>query len=305
MINGSAINNKIKIKNLTIPISIFCAWSVNIQTWHDRMCHLGKTDLLMLEELVEGVKFSNKNLNFCSSCHKGKIRGKNKGEFSSRVKSTQPLELIHLDTSGIISTPTMEGYQYYRVMVDDFTGYSWVTLNKMNTSLENTTNFKFWQTWVERKFDLKVKKVRTDGGPEFLGDFKLYCEQNDIEHEISAPYQQWQNGRSERNIGILADKTRTCLIKANLPVKFWGHAIIHTNWVKNRSPYMHAATPFERLENRKPDLKKLLTFGCPIIYATPDMSGRKKWDPKGHSGIYLGVDKTKMVYKYGILHWKN
>jgi len=198
---------------------------------------------------------------------------------SMRERAQNPLELIHMDSSGIINTPTPEGYQYYLVLVDDCTGFTWVFLMKTGNSTEAAKLFKQWMSWVEKQTGHKVKKIRSDGGGEFQKDFTDLCTDKGLEQIFSAPYNPWQNGKAERAVGILADKTRTCLIKAGLIESFWGHRILHIAWVKNRSPLRHGPTPFERLYERKPNLSRLLTFGCPIVYK--EYIKRKKWDPKG------------------------
>ena len=37
--------------------------------------------------------------------------------------------------------------------------------------------------------------IRTDGGPQFCGPFRHWCEQNNIKQELAAPYNPKSNGR--------------------------------------------------------------------------------------------------------------
>ena len=39
--------------------------------------------------------------------------------------------------------------------------------------------------------------IRSDGGPQFCGDFPKFCVKNNISHELSAPYNPKGNGLAE------------------------------------------------------------------------------------------------------------
>jgi transposase InsO family protein len=67
-------------------------------------------------------------------------------------------------------------------------------------------------TKAENKFDLKVKKVRTDNGIEF-GNTRVeeLCDEKGMKHEFSSKYTPEQNGLVERNNRSLIDMVRSML----------------------------------------------------------------------------------------------
>ena len=88
--------------------------------------------------------------------------------------------------------------------------------------------------------------------------------------------------------------TRTALLDAGLPHKYWSDGIIHAVFVKNRLP--HRAfnmehTPYEMLTGSKPDLSHLKIFGTPITTRKP---GKRpvKLDHHCYNGIFLRYTKT-------------
>ena len=51
--------------------------------------------------------------------------------------------------------------------------------------------------------------IRSDGGPQFCGPFRAWCEKNNITHELSSPYNPKSNGQAEsavRNVKFLLSK---------------------------------------------------------------------------------------------------
>ena len=53
------------------------------------------------------------------------------------------------------------------------------------------------------------QSIRSDGGPQFRGDFVKFCCDNGIKHELSAPYNPRSNGMAESGVKI----TKSILIK--------------------------------------------------------------------------------------------
>ncbi|XP_050217107.1 uncharacterized protein LOC126667985 [Mercurialis annua] len=122
--------------------------------WHRRLGH-ASLDLLnevSKDELVKGLpklKFSKDKV--CGPCQKGK---QHKSSFKSKnvVSTTRPLQLLHMDLFG----PTrFASYAY--VIIDDYSRFTWVI-------------------------------IRSDHGTEFQNEsFKVFCEENGIDHNFSSP----------------------------------------------------------------------------------------------------------------------
>ena len=52
------------------------------------------------------------------------------------------------------------------------------------------------------------KTIRSDGGPRYRKEFDEFCEENDIEHELSSPYNPQSNGLAVINAKQLLTKCK-------------------------------------------------------------------------------------------------
>ena len=76
-----------------------------------------------------------------------------------------PFDLIHIDTWGPFSVPTLDGFRYILTTVDDCTRTIWVYLMKHNFDAKFLLETFF--TMVETQFHCKIKSLRSDNAPEF------------------------------------------------------------------------------------------------------------------------------------------
>ena len=132
----------------------------------------------------------------CADCSVTKLkRSKVVSETVSRA--SLPIYRLHVDLSGR-KKASLAGYRYYLLIVDDYSRKKWVF--NLKAKSEAFQKVKEFVTMVERwKVPLKVAKLRTDGGGEFVSnEFQTYCREIGIGREVSAPYCQYQNGVVER-----------------------------------------------------------------------------------------------------------
>ncbi|KAI3732947.1 hypothetical protein L1987_64160 [Smallanthus sonchifolius] len=146
-----------------------------------------------------------------------------------------------------------------------------------------------------------VRRIRSDNGSEFKNNkMCLFCLQNGIHHEFSAPYVPQQNGVAERKNRTLVETARTMLVDSKLPVTFWAEAVNTACHVLNRvlTVKQHNKTCYELLNNRKPNLEYLLPFFNPCtLLKVRDVP--TKFSAKAIEGIFLGYvanSPTKRVY---------
>jgi transposase InsO family protein len=79
---------------------------------------------------------------------------------------------------------------------------------------------------AQNKFELKVKKIRSDNRSEFKNlQVEEYLEDEGIKHEFSAPYTPQQNGVVDRKNMSLIDMARTMLGEYKTPERFWSEAV--------------------------------------------------------------------------------
>jgi transposase InsO family protein len=95
------------------------------------------------------------------------------------------------------------------VIVDDYSRYTWVFF--LHDKTEVTTCFKKFAKRAQNKFDVKIKKIRSNNRKEFVNtNIEEYCDKVGIKHEVSATYTQ-QNGVVERKNRTLITLARAML----------------------------------------------------------------------------------------------
>ena len=102
--------------------------------------------------------------------------------------AARPMELICVELF------EAEG-KTFLAFVDAFTGYPFLE------PLKTTGTTQVCQA-LEKWFNVfgYPRRIRTDGGPQFRGPFKQWCEDTHIKHDLSSPYHPQSNGRAEATV---------------------------------------------------------------------------------------------------------
>jgi transposase InsO family protein len=78
--------------------------------------------------------------------------------------------------------------------------------------------FKKFAKRAQNKFEVKLKKIRSDNGKEFDNtNIEAYCDEVRIKHEVSVAYTPQQNSVVERKNRTLITLTRIMLDEYNTP----------------------------------------------------------------------------------------
>ena len=98
------------------------------------------------------------------------------------------------------------GGKDYLICVDHWSGYPFYQLLR---SLTLDFILKILTSW----FNLFgwPSSIRSDGGPQFHGDFSRFCEKHSIRHELSAPYDPKSNGLAEPGVKSVKNILRKSL----------------------------------------------------------------------------------------------
>ena len=106
--------------------------------------------------------------------------------------------------------------------------------------------------------NLKIKKIRCDGGGEFNSDeFKMFLQEKGIIQSLTNPHSPQMNGIAERFNRTIMEKAR-CLLKGrNVDEELWAEAVLTANFIKNRVPtkILGNSTPEEIFSGKKPNSK--------------------------------------------------
>ena len=175
--------------------------------------------------------------------------------------------------------------------------------------------FDIWTQFVVRKeAELGrpncISWLLSDNGSVFTsGQMAAFCASKGIQQRFSAPYAQWMDHTSERNMRTIGEMAVTTMVHGNLPKTCWGHAVLHAIEVINRTVDNNNKTGFpanfSRLEKWKgKDLpgqtKGLYPLGCLAFKHVP-LKLRTKLDEHATPSVYLGLNPQCRAYLLGSL----
>jgi transposase InsO family protein len=269
-----------------------------LDLWHQRLGHLHHPAVKQLSTLAEGIRITQESKqSFCRPCLEGKQHRIYNRQPSVRAK--QRLELIHSDSCGPFSMPSISNSKYMILYIDDCTRMTWAYFLKTKSSMEVTKVFREFRASVETATGLRIQRFRSDNGKgEYDNkEFKGILSSAGISFEPSAPYTQNQNGVSERKIRTVIEKARCMLHDAGLGARFWAEAASTAVYLLNRSPTkaLENQTPYEAWYGPRPSLHHLRKFGCnAYIHVPPEKRG--KLQAKARCCIMLGyvLNTTKL-----------
>ncbi|CAI7893465.1 unnamed protein product, partial [Closterium sp. NIES-53] len=121
----------------------------------------------------------------------------------------KPLDKVYSDFMNL-SQGGLDGKIYSLTFIDATTRYVWA----INTDCRSLAFVCFvaWMKKAEWQSGLKIKSYQTDGALDFFSDeFKELFKQKGIEHLVSLPYADEQQGVAERTNRSLATRMRALM----------------------------------------------------------------------------------------------
>ncbi|MBW0460659.1 hypothetical protein O181_000374 [Austropuccinia psidii MF-1] len=257
--------------------------------WHSRLGHPSNQVLKSM-----GLPISDKE--HCDVCVRGKMTLK---PFNSHFdKVERPLECLHLDLVGPISPPSVSGYRYFLMVVDQHTAFKFARFLKHKS--EALKEFIAVKNLIETTQGTKIKKIVSDRGGEFLNaEFQKLADESGFVHVASPPYTPQLNGFAERANRTILEKARCLLLESNLPNQYWAEAVNHSTLLTNLipTPSRQNLSPLRLWTGSSPKIKNLRTFGCKVVFAVPKQKRPWKLAPTGEMGILLGFDYESPAYR--------
>src|SRR4030066_111983 len=291
---------KINFSDLTDQ-KVVCLLSVNDEKWmwHRRLGHANwrLISKLSKHQLVRGLPdISYHSDSICGACQTGKIV-KESFKLKNIVSTSRPLEWLHIDLFGPVSTASINGKKYGLVIVDDFSRWTWVKF--LRTKDEACEVFSNFCKQIQSEKELKILKVRSDHGGEFENEpFENFCEEHGIIHEFSSPRTPQQNGVVERKNRSLQEMARTMIHETKMAAYFWAEAVNTAFYVQNRiyiRPILNK-TSYELFKGRKPSISYFHQFGC-TCYILNNKHYLKKFSAKAQKGIFIGYSERSKAYR--------
>ena len=114
----------------SISNKCFSAKINQVDLWHQQLGHASHKQLEKISkcDVVIGLPMFEKiEKCICEPCQMGK-QVKSKHPSVTKVQTSRPLELLHIDLMGPVRVLSLGGKRYILVVVDDFTRYTWVVL---------------------------------------------------------------------------------------------------------------------------------------------------------------------------------
>lgn len=273
--------------------------------WHKRLAHAGMSQIELIAKTNSSLPPQLRSIGSLYQqippCRPCMVSQRHRETFGRSIKSaTRPLEIVHIDISGINRTMSVSNKFYFLVFLDDYTRMTWVYFTTARQQLELSTAIKQFLT-VKHKDGLAVQKFHADN--EFNCTwFTELCKQNKIECSFIIPDTPQHNSRAERMMRTLKDPARAMLGASGLPLKFWDHAVATAAFVRNRVHHHRLKmSPYEMWTGRQPNLSFLRTFGC-VCYPFYIQNTRERdhasgpYDPRGRIGIFLSYSLSTLGY---------
>lgn len=300
----SAGRRPVHVSSVAVPRSAIRATMVPTQEqqllarlWHRRFGHLSMPGMARAVGLVEGISVVATAFvpdALCKPCVEAKMA---RAPFTeSDTVSSSILQLLHMDLCGPFQVASIGGSRYAATFLDDHSRVSIVRLLQYKSELSAALQEVVLK--LENQTGKTLKTIRSDRGGEFVNSkVEAWLHSKGIAHQKTVPYSPQQNGVAERLNRTLVEKTRAELFDAGLGKEFWGEAMHVANYLRNRSPAAGlSTTPYEAFTGAKPDVSHLRVFGCPVWVKVPDQH-RKKLDPKGVKGIFVGYEPGTKGYR--------
>lgn len=296
---GTSVSHMYRLKTPEYAFAVLPHHPSNcIHFWHRRFAHRDPKAIrqLMNKNLTKGMTIEDCTIKqVCESCVKGK-QCRKPFPLKSETSSTGPLELMHTDICGPMSTATPGGRRYAMTLIDDYSKYTYCYLLTHKSQAELV--IKQFLQYSKTQFGKRPKILRSDRGGEYIGhSLKEYLQNKGIEFQHTMPYTPEQNGLAERKNRYLMEAVRTMLIDARLPNTYWGEAAITATYLQNRLPTRsRSKTPYELWFNQKPNVSHLRTFDC-RAYAHIPKQRRNKLHPKATECVLLGYPEGSKGYR--------
>ncbi|CAN1142265.1 Retrovirus-related Pol polyprotein from transposon RE2 [Linum perenne] len=149
--------------------------------------------------------------------------------------------------------------------------------------------------WLILNFKPKSRAYKPIGVVNFV--ISSFLHTHGIQHRVSCPHTQEQNGAVERRNRVIVEKGLALLAHSSLPHLFWEHAFKTATFLHNRTitPILDFQSPYQRLYHATPDYSLLKTFGC-LCYPYLRPYNSHKIDFRSLPCVFLGYSSSHKGY---------
>jgi hypothetical protein len=266
-----------------------------LMSYHLRFGHLNFDYIEKLaSDPANGIELTDRVRKNCLTCAEGKQSKAAQPKKDSGTSSPTDVvgAVICSDLKGPITPPDKNKNRYMINFVDHKSNYCRVFVAK--TKDQAAKKLEHFITFFEKRFNVKVHVLRTDGGGEYK-NVELFCQVSGIVRQITEANNSAANGKAERMHRTIMNMVRCMLFGCGLSLGYWGYAAEYAAYVLNRMPTRANAgrkSPIEILTGVPAVLIDIVIFGSPCtVYRNPK---KKSLTKRGTPGIIVGKnDETK------------
>jgi hypothetical protein len=197
---------------------------------------------------------------------------------------------------------TTKRYKYATVFVDQFSGYSYIYLQKSAGAEETITAKKAFEE-TARQHGVEIKAYHADNGIFRSNKWVDECQKSKQRLTFAGVNAHHSNGLAERRIRSLQDLARAMLIhqhrrwKMTATANLWPFVLRMANDAINETPNLkdvEGRSPVQLFSssNVHTNTKHWAPFGCPAYVLDNALQSGKgiynKWEYRSRIGIYLG-----------------
>ena len=139
----------------------------------------------------------------------------------------------------------------------------------------------------------EIQVLRSDNASELNStEVQKTLREHGIKHQLSCPYQQFQNGTAEKCIGDLWMMTKISLLFSGVPRYLWDEAWFNAAYVKRHLPTTaneEFKSPLHMITGDRVNINHIHPFGS-LLYIVREKSNipDPKFDPRAQATVYLG-----------------
>lgn len=271
---------------------------------HERLGHPGKSVFreMAVGGIVNGIHpcdapCAKCSLRVCPTCVMGKQTRVPFGPANEDVLVTGPMDLVHMDTVGVITPGSHEGGKIILTLVDHYSRL--MTAVELSSKADVGKELKRLLVGMEMQTGRVTRRIRSDNGSEFINrDVSEWLRDRGTAHDRSAPGNPQQNGIAERYNRLLGEKIRVLLISAGLSSEYWGEvlptAVLLINLTVRKGM---SQSRYELFMGRKPTSRHLRRFGC-LAYVKIKKHG--KFEPVSVAGMFIGYSLGQKAYRVAV-----
>lgn len=263
----------------------------SLYEWHLKLAHQN-AEYCRQYLNKNSIKFIDESF-VCEKCVSGKQCRKSFPRSESRA--TKVLQLVHADVCGPMEVPSMGGTRYFLLLKDDYSSLRVVYFLKYKSEVKLCIE-KFIAS-AERETGCRVCVIRSDNGLEFVNrEVGEMLQRRGIVHQRTVNYTPEQNGRAEREMRTLVEAARSMI--TGMGKHFWAEAVNTVAYIINRTgpSQTPGKTPYELFYGKAATSIQFQMFGSRVAVHVPKQK-RLKWDPKSHTGIFIGYGDGVKGYR--------